>query len=171
MCNEGNKVNERLEQLLLEVLNGEPFTRDSLHEEVHLIVDGKQRNTHISLVLRTLLMDIEPDSEVLVTLKRENRHLLKILPKYFEPVQSNDKTFEVRKDDRDYKVGDILILREWSPEEGYTGRYCTRRITYILGRETGEEYYCKEGYVTIGMHQKFSNYLEQVCIQVILNNA
>lgn len=32
-------------------------------------------------------------------------HEVKILPKYFEEVQSGAKTFEYRKDDRGYKVG------------------------------------------------------------------
>ena len=36
---------------------------------------------------------------------------LKILPEYFEAVKSGKKTFELRKNDRDFCVGDILILR------------------------------------------------------------
>jgi hypothetical protein len=49
-------------------------------------------------------------------------HEVKILPKYFEEVQSGAKTFEYRKDDRGYKVGDIIRLMEYQPESGnYTG--------------------------------------------------
>lgn len=39
-------------------------------------------------------------------------HELKILPEYFEAVVSGNKRFEIRKDDRNYKKGDILRLNE-----------------------------------------------------------
>ena len=57
-------------------------------------------------------------------------HLLKILPKWYEDVASGVKNFEIRKNDRDFKVGDYLLLKEW--EEGkFTGRELTRYIEYI----------------------------------------
>ena len=42
-------------------------------------------------------------------------HELKIWPEFFEPVASGVKTFEVRRDDRGFAVGDRLRLREWEP--------------------------------------------------------
>ncbi|MCI8458260.1 MAG: DUF3850 domain-containing protein [Clostridia bacterium] len=56
---------------------------------------------------------------------------LKILPEYFEAVKSGKKPFELRKNDRDYCVGDILILREFDGSKK-TGRSVTVGITYIL---------------------------------------
>jgi hypothetical protein len=56
---------------------------------------------------------------------------VKILPEYFNPVLSGLKTCELRKDDRDYNVGDLLILREWK-DGAYTGRRLCTKITYIL---------------------------------------
>lgn len=44
-------------------------------------------------------------------------HELKILPQYFKAVQNGSKTFELRKNDRRFKVGDTLILREWHPSD------------------------------------------------------
>lgn len=55
----------------------------------------------------------------------------KILPEYFRAVKDRVKTFELRKDDSDYQVGDILKLREWDGEK-YTGNVQFRQITYIL---------------------------------------
>lgn len=63
-------------------------------------------------------------------------HDLKILPEYFEPVLEGKKNFELRKNDRDYKVGDTLLLREWYANE-YTGREVRRKVTYILEKAVG----------------------------------
>ena len=60
-------------------------------------------------------------------------HELKIWPEYFKAVIDERKTFELRKADRDYKVGDCLHLREWDPfDEAYTTSEARARITYIL---------------------------------------
>jgi hypothetical protein len=60
-------------------------------------------------------------------------HDLKSWPEFFDPVIKEKKHFEVRKNDRNFKVGDILRLQEWNPEQGiYTGRFTTREVTYIL---------------------------------------
>ncbi len=60
-------------------------------------------------------------------------HMLKTWPEYFSAVESGAKQFEGRQDDRNYSVGDTLILREWDPKtEQYTGRELQRIITYKL---------------------------------------
>lgn len=60
-------------------------------------------------------------------------HRLKIWPKFFKSVKIGEKSFEIRKNDRDFKVGDILVLQEWSPEtDSYTGDVVTKKISYIL---------------------------------------
>lgn len=62
----------------------------------------------------------------------EKKHQLKIQPEYFLEVCKRIKTFEIRKNDRDFKVGDVLLLKEYNPNtESYTGRVVERRITYI----------------------------------------
>jgi len=62
-------------------------------------------------------------------------HELKLHPKYFERVSRGEKTFEVRKNDRDYQVGDTVIMREFDPEKGWPdhGSYesIVARITYL----------------------------------------
>ncbi|WP_428958055.1 DUF3850 domain-containing protein [Levilactobacillus brevis] len=68
-------------------------------------------------------------------------HGLKIQPDYFKAVFMGTKTFEIRKNDRGYKAGDVLILKEWVPE---TKRY-TGKVTYITN------YQQKPGYVVMAM--------------------
>ena len=59
-------------------------------------------------------------------------HELKIWPQYFEAVKDGSKLFEIRKNDRDFKVGDELMLLEFRPKIGeFTGRALRRMITYI----------------------------------------
>jgi hypothetical protein len=46
---------------------------------------------------------------------------------------SGEKPFELRKNDRDYKVGDVLHLQVWEPRtNSYTGREAYRRVSYVL---------------------------------------
>lgn len=71
-------------------------------------------------------------------------HELKILPEFFEAVTSGRKQFEIRKNDRDFKIGDILHLREWNGEN-YTGDSYKAEITYIT------HYAQKDGYVVLGI--------------------
>lgn len=66
-----------------------------------------------------------------------SRHTLKIDPKWYDAVANGIKTFEARKNDRGFKVGDTLHLREYRGRnsEGYdefTGRSCEASVTYIL---------------------------------------
>lgn len=63
------------------------------------------------------------------SLQNSKMHNLKITPKYFDAVKYGIKTFKVRKDDRDFEVGDYLNLREW--DNGYTGELIKKRIIYI----------------------------------------
>lgn len=58
-------------------------------------------------------------------------HELKIYPKYFEAVLDESKTFEIRKNDRNFHVGDNIFLREWDNIK-YSGRTIFAEITYIL---------------------------------------
>ena len=81
-------------------------------------------------------------------------HELKIVPKYYLPVKEGIKNFELRKNDRDYQVGDTLILCEATGvpvgdnTEGYTGRYVRKRIKYIL--KDCPEYGLIDGYCILG---------------------
>lgn len=43
-------------------------------------------------------------------------HELKSLPEFFEPLATGVKTFEIRRNDRGFKVGDQLIVQEWRPD-------------------------------------------------------
>lgn len=76
-------------------------------------------------------------------------HFLKTWPRYFKDLASGVKTFEVRVNDRDFRVGDILCHREYDPTVSeYTGRELRRLVTYIYGGECGG---LEDGYVVLGV--------------------
>ena len=83
-------------------------------------------------------------------------HELKVLSEYYWKIPCQKKTFELRKDDRDYKVGDILDLKEWDGEK-FTGHHVRREITYIL--RNCKQYGLEDGYCIIGMQPRGWNYI------------
>ena len=72
-------------------------------------------------------------------------HELKTLPPYFGDVFSGRKTFEIRRNDRDFQVGDELRLREWSETGGYTGSVVTVRVDYMT------DFSQKDGFVVMSI--------------------
>ena len=60
-------------------------------------------------------------------------HELKTWPTPFAAVCEGRKRFEFRFNDRNYQVGDLLMLREWNPADGtYTGEEVLVEVLYIL---------------------------------------
>lgn len=69
-------------------------------------------------------------------------HQIRLAKDYFADVAAGVKSFELRKNDRGYKVGDILELLEFS-EGRNTGRLIRAGVTYIMEDYTGiEDGYC-----------------------------
>lgn len=58
-------------------------------------------------------------------------HALKTLPEPFAAIRRGEKTADLRFDDRDFRVGDRLVLLEHRPVAGFTGREEHVEITHI----------------------------------------
>jgi hypothetical protein len=77
-------------------------------------------------------------------------HELKTWPEYFESVVVGVKTFEIRKNDRNFQVGDTLKLEEFNPVDNmYTGRVSFVTVTYILAAQP----FVPEGYVCMSVRK------------------
>lgn len=81
-------------------------------------------------------------------------HELKLNSKYYYDSLTNVKNFEIRKNDRNFEVGDILKLVKVVPtledsEWGFVLEDCFhyKQITYILDHQE----YLREGYVCLGL--------------------
>lgn len=82
------------------------------------------------------------------------RHELKIATEYFEAVAEGVKNFEIRRNDRGFEVRDVLELREYNADTGYTGRVVTREVTYMTS------YGQVEDYVVLGLKDVVDGALE-----------
>lgn len=97
--------------------------------------------------LRELNTGARPDN----ALRDRPAHDLKTWPLYFAAIAEGRKTFEARFADRDFRVGDTLILREWVPNSNvYTGREVRKTITYILA---GPGFGVEAGYCILALGQ------------------
>lgn len=73
-------------------------------------------------------------------------HDVKLGTTFFDDVKTGRKTFELRKNDRGYKEGDIIVMHEY--KDGITtGRTIEKKIVYMLEDFTGLE----DGYCILGL--------------------
>jgi hypothetical protein len=89
-------------------------------------------------------------------------HDLKTWTEYFQQVWDGRKSFEVRKNDRGYKVGDFLNLMEYFPElsekgskEVFSDRWIHCRIDYIL---YGGVFGIEQGYVVMSISPQLKSH-------------
>ncbi len=75
-------------------------------------------------------------------------HDFKIAPQYFIDVCNLRKRFEIRRNDRNFQIGDLLKLKEFT-NSGYTGRAIIVRVTYILKDYNGLE----PNYIIMGIER------------------
>ena len=96
-------------------------------------------------------------SETIISTREPARHVLKTWPAPFHALCAGVKTFEFRKDDRGFEVGDMLVLDEWvplsdHPDGGYeTGHATIRWVTYIL---RGPAFGLPEGYCVMSVSER-----------------
>ena len=88
-------------------------------------------------------------------------HELKILPQFYNGIASHKKTFEIRKDDRDYQEGDRIVLREFDGQE-YTGRKTRRVITYVL--RDAKKYGLADGFCILGIQPIGWDYIKPTTV-------
>jgi len=77
-------------------------------------------------------------------------HELKTVEPFFSDVFNGNKTAEIRMNDRDYRRGDLLILKQYFKHRGhatgyFTGRYVGAKVTHVLKNDN----YLQPGYVML----------------------
>lgn len=77
-------------------------------------------------------------------------HKLKTWPEYFEAKWQKQKTFEIRENDRDYMVGDILNEYEYHPRiKEYSGRMIKSKVTYCMT----DSDFVKKGFAVMALRE------------------
>ena len=60
-------------------------------------------------------------------------HTLKTWPEFFRALWSGDKRFELRYDDRNFAMGDVLVLEEYNPHSRErSGRWIRAYVSYMV---------------------------------------
>jgi hypothetical protein len=83
-------------------------------------------------------------------------HELKTWPEYYAAIEKGEKTFEIRKNDRDFKKGDEVVLKEWNPiTENYTGNSMTFCVGHVI---TDTRWGLQEGYCVMSILIPYFNF-------------
>jgi hypothetical protein len=81
-------------------------------------------------------------------------HELKTWEKYFSLIETGNKPFELRKNDRGFIAGHELLLREYNQHtKTFSGRTLRRRITCVLQGNEAETLGLKPGYCIMGLEE------------------
>lgn len=63
-------------------------------------------------------------------------HRLKTINPFFTDLWKRKKKFEIRKNDRNYRIGDHVYLEEYdSINDKFSGRFICAQITYVLNQK------------------------------------
>lgn len=117
-------------------------TEEQKYEEEQAVID---RDTKAKLRQQS-------DDKKMETLPSEaaaaepKTHIIRLAAMYFDDVASGKKSFELRKNDRGYKEGDVLELMEFKDGRN-TGREIKADIIYMLEDYSGLE----EGFCILGI--------------------
>jgi len=71
-------------------------------------------------------------------------HIIKIHPMHLKDHYHNNKNFEIRRDDRNYKTGDRIEMREYF-KDSYSGVTLTKKIAFI------SDYEQRNNFVVLGL--------------------
>lgn len=84
-------------------------------------------------------------------------HKLKIKSEHYINVINGTKTAEIRYNDRNYQVDDILILNEIDENGNFTGNKCSVIVTHVLD----DNQYLQNGYVMLSFRMFYSGDLNK----------
>jgi len=138
------KNEERVHELLRQnaALNAQDGI-DVIHEE-------KERIRLAQVEIFEEIKTLDPELfAVMFPVSENETHYLKTIQPYFNDIKSGVKAFEFRKNDRNYRVGDIVYLQKYDAKtKKYSGDQVIGEITYILKDISGlDPEYCVFGFI------------------------
>ena len=137
---------EQEEETMEEVTEAEHERTDSEPErEVEELAAEPQRVPKIMEDVTEIEKDVPEISENVIETEVKVTHQIKLVAEFFDDAAAGRKSFELRKNDRNYKEGDVLEMEEVKDGKK-TGRKCSKRIVYMMENFEGLE----DGYCILG---------------------
>jgi cell division protein FtsB len=109
-----------------------------------------------------------PPADPVPEAERPKEHELKTWPEYFDAILDGRKTFEYRRNDRSFRVGDTLLLREWEPStQQYLGREGRWKITYLLPTTIAADFVVLglESHLLLDLRNRLASHQEEIARQ------
>lgn len=125
------KKTEEKEETVPEIIESETEIEESVPKIMENVVEIEE--------------DVPEISENVIETEVKVTHQIKLGAEFFDDAAAGRKSFELRKNDRNYKEGDVLEMEE--VQDGVkTGRRCSKRIVYMMENFEGLE----NGYCILG---------------------
>lgn len=129
-----------------EEITGKQIVGNSQKKEKTKEQEYDRQQAKIDKETKEKLRELKEAKEPLPSEMAQIVHELKLAEMYYEDVKTGKKTFELRKNDRGYRVGDALLMSEFTAGEP-TGRTIYANIEYMLEDYQG----LQEGYAILGI--------------------
>lgn len=125
------KKTEEKEETVPEIIESETEIKESVPKIMENVVEIEE--------------DVPEISENVIETEVKVTHQIKLGAEFFDDAAAGRKSFELRKNDRNYKEGDMLEMEEIKDGKK-TGRKCSKRIVYMMENFEGLE----NGYCILG---------------------
>ena len=139
------KTEEKAEEIVPKIMENVVETEESVPKTMEDMAEIKEdvpKNTGNAVEVKE---NVPESSENIIEAETKVIHQIKLEAAFFDDVASGRKSFELRKNDRNYKEGDTLEMEEIK-DGAKTGRKCSKRIVYMMENFEGLE----NGYCILG---------------------
>lgn len=138
---------ERLEQMIIALQETEKQYQKEIatyEKEIQYLRETKESyDSEVKRILSNRAIENVRKQQI------DCRHMLKSTTNHFDAVWNGTKKMETRKADRDFYIGDNILLQEYDPNtDRWSGREILVKVSSIL---TGTEYGIMPGYVILSI--------------------
>lgn len=123
----------------------EEKTEESVPKIMENVIETGESVQKIMEDVTEIEEDVPEISENVIETEVKVIHQIKLGAEFFDDAAAGRKSFELRKNDRNYKEGDVLEMEEVKDGKK-TGRKCSKRIVYMMENFEGLE----DGYCILG---------------------
>ncbi len=123
----------------------EEKTEESIPKIMEDVIETGESVPKIMEDVTEIEEDVPEISENVIETEAKVTHQIKLVAEFFDDAAAGRKSFELRKNDRNYKEGDVLEMEEVKDGKK-TGRKCSKRIVYMMENFEGLE----DGYCILG---------------------